>query len=321
MLLSIIIPIYNVEKYLRICLDSISKQKSNNIEFICIDDGSTDSSKVICEEYARKDKRFKIFHKENGGVSSARNWGLRKAKGKYIAWIDPDDYVSSDWYSSIETLLNDDIDIIFFDYFILKNNRKILNKYGKHSQQISVDLFLKEIVLDQKIENQLWQKIFKRTLFENIIFPENVKSMEDYAVLHKIVLKSNNIYYLSKPLYFYRIRSDSLVTQCTLDKNYMSYLIAKNRYNYLLRKNKKVSKLGYLVQSLNVCIQYNKIKKEEQIKNREIYNKCKIEINKNIWYIFSSNECSLSIKFKFLLYKIGLLRLALYMKKIIENNN
>lgn len=319
MLLSIIIPIYNVEKYLNICLDSISKQKSNDIEFICIDDGSTDLSRGICEEYAKKDKRFKVFHKKNGGVSSARNLGMKNARGKYIAWIDPDDYISDDWFYNIRPLLNNNIDIIFFDYILLKGRKRVIKKYSNKSQFIDVDLFLKEIVIDQKIGNQLWQKIFKKTLFENIIFPENVKTMEDYAVLHKIILKAQNVYYLSKKLYFYRVRSNSLVTNTTLEKNYMSYLIAKKRYKYLLNKNKHISKIGYLVQSLNLCIQYNKIKKQDRIKNERIYNQCKLEINKNIKYIFSSKDCNFKFKFKFLLFKIGLLKFALYIKKLIKN--
>lgn len=91
MLLSIIIPVYNVEKYIKMCLDSLLRQKTTDIEFICIDDGSTDDSGIICEQYAKKDKRFRIFHKKNEGVSSARNLGLKMAKGEYIAWVDPDD--------------------------------------------------------------------------------------------------------------------------------------------------------------------------------------------------------------------------------------
>lgn len=320
MLLSIIVPIYNVEKYIKKCLDSIVAQKTNNIEIICIDDGSTDNSGFICEQYAKKDKRFKVFHKKNGGVSSARNLGLEKATGEYIAWIDPDDYISDDWYFNIEPLLSFNIDIIFFDYVILKGNKKIIKKYDNISKYIDVDLFLDEIVMDQKIENQLWQKIFKRTLIENILFPENVKSMEDYAVLHKIVLKAKNVYYLSKILYFYRIRDDSLVTNATLEKNYTSYLIAKERYRYLINKNKMVSKMGYLVQSLNLCIQYNKINEEEKIKNKKIYTICKQEISKNIKYIYSYKECNISLKFKFLLCKLNLLKWALFIKKLLNKN-
>lgn len=320
MLLSIIVPIYNVEKYIKKCLDSIEAQKTNNIEIICIDDGSTDNSGFICEQYAKKDKRFKVFHKKNGGVSSARNLGLEKATGEYIAWIDPDDYISDDWYFNIEPLLSFNIDIIFFDYVILKDNKKIIKKYDNISKYIDVDLFLDEIVMDQKIENQLWQKIFKRELFKNILFPQNVKTMEDYAVLHKVVLKAKKIYYLSKILYFYRIRINSLVTYATLEKNYTSYRIAKERYKYLLKKDKNISKIGYLIQSLNVCIQYYKIDKNEQKNNQEIYNKCKKEINKEIKNICISKKCNISLKLKFILCRLNFLKFALFIQKLFKNN-
>lgn len=318
-IISIVIPVYNVEQYIRECLDSIEKQDTKKcMEVLCIDDGSTDKSGNICEEYAKRDKRFKVFHKKNGGVSSARNLGLKNAKGKYIAWIDPDDYISDDWFYNIKLLLNSDIDIIFFDYILLKGKKQVEKKYSNKSKFIDVDLFLEELVIDQRIENQLWQKIFKRTLLENIIFPENVKTMEDYAVLHKIVLKASKIYYLSKSLYFYRIRSNSLVTSTTLEKSYMSYLIAKERYRYLLNRKKNIPKIGYLIKALNVCIQYNKVNKGEKDKNKKIYDECINEINENIIYIFNYKRCNIKIKIKFLLCKIKFFKLLSFINKLIK---
>ena len=124
LLLSIIIPIYNVEDYIKECLDSISKQKTKNeVEIICIDDGSTDKSGIICDEYAELDKRFRVIHQENKGVSYTRNLGVEMSKGKYLAWIDPDDYIDKDWWISIKYLINKNIDMIFFDYSILKNKK------------------------------------------------------------------------------------------------------------------------------------------------------------------------------------------------------
>lgn len=114
MLISIIIPIYNVEKYLIECLESLSRQKTSQIEFICVDDGSTDKSGIICDEFAKRDKRFKVIHKKNGGVSSARNVGMENAIGKYIAWVDPDDYITLNWYECIEEYLKKKYRYIIF---------------------------------------------------------------------------------------------------------------------------------------------------------------------------------------------------------------
>lgn len=317
-LISIIIPIFNVQEYIEKCFDSIQEQDmQNEVEIICIDDGSSDKSGIICDKYSKMYKNFKVIHQKNKGVSSARNLGVKISNGKYLAWIDPDDYIDKNWYKKIRPLLEKDIDIIFYDFFEIKNGKKKIKKYLSESKFIDKDVFLNEITLDQRIYNQLWQKVLKKTLMNNIVFPENVTFMEDYAVLDKIALNAKSIYYISTPLYFYRIREKSLTKFNSIKKTVNAYLMAEERYKYLLSKKKNISKLGYLIQALNVCIQYNKIKQEEQIKNKEIYNKCKIEINKNIWYIFISNECSLSIKLKFLLCKMGLLKLALYLKKII----
>lgn len=178
--------------------------------------------------------------------------------------------------------------------------------------------FLNELVIDIKIKNQLWQKIFKKELMKDISFPENVSLLEDYAILHKVVLKAEKIYYLSEILYFYRIRENSIVTKLSIDKNYKAYLIAKERYNYLLNKNLNVPKIGYLIQALILCIQYHKMQKNEQIKNKVLYNNCKNEIDKNIKYVFTFKRCNIGLKFKFLLCKLNLLKWALFIKKLLD---
>ncbi|WP_270349888.1 glycosyltransferase family 2 protein [Megamonas funiformis] len=320
LLLSIIIPIYNVEDYIKECLDSISKQKTKNeVEIICIDDGSTDKSGIICDEYAELDKRFRVIHQENKGVSYTRNLGVEMSKGKYLAWIDPDDYIDKDWWISIKYLINKNIDMIFFDYSILKNKKYIDKCFSDKSGFIDKNLFINEIVIDRRIQNQLWQKVFKKSLIKDIKFPEDVSLMEDYAVLHKIALRAKNIYYLSKKLYFYRVRNDSIVTSLSVEKNYKAYLIAKNRYKYLYDRNIKTSKIGYLVRALNVCAQYYKVPKKDKDKNRKKYIECKKVLKENKKYIWKYEDCDIGVKIRFLLDEYGLLRLCIYLKSLINN--
>lgn len=319
-IMSIIIPIYNAEQYIIKCFDSIRNQKvKEEIEIICIDDGSTDRSRMICDKYAKLDKRFKVFHKKNGGVSSARNLGLSVAKGKYIAWIDPDDYIADNWWDSIKFCLNLDVDILFFDYTIKRKNEFIRKSYSNKSGYIKKEEFLKEINRDNKIQNQLWSKIFKREIMKNIYFPETVSVMEDYAVLHKIVLNAKKIYYLSKTIYFYILRENSLVNKKRDSMNFIkekfyAYKIKKERYNFLKKYNYDVEKIEYLIQALIVCICYykiyNKEKNNEFIMKRiiKIFNICKREIKKNIMYILRNREMSIIFKIKFLLFNIGVLK-------------
>ena len=129
-LISIIIPVYNVEKYLRKCLDSIINQTYKKLEIILIDDGSTDNSGKICEEYAKKDDRIIVIHKENAGVSSARNRGIELANGKYIGFIDSDDWIEENMYETLyQNLLQFDVDISMCNYSIIRNHKKTFHKH------------------------------------------------------------------------------------------------------------------------------------------------------------------------------------------------
>ena len=229
-LVSIIIPVFNVEKYIKECFDSIRKQNMmNDVEIICIDDGSTDKSGIICDEYAKLDKNFKVIHQKNKGISATRNLGIKISQGKYIAWIDPDDYISDNWWSSIKKLLKKDrkIDVIFFDYVVMEKEKYINKRFSNKSKCIDKKIFLYELAANQKIQGQLWQKVFKRELIENLMFPENVSFLEDYAMLPKFTINAQKIYYLSEFLYIHRTRKKSLTTDVSMEKIYISYLIVK----------------------------------------------------------------------------------------------
>lgn len=317
-LLSIIIPVFNVEKYIGECFDSIKRQKmKEEVEIICVNDGSTDRSGFICDEYAKIDKRFKIFHQKNKGVSSARNLGIKMSKGKYIAWIDPDDYISDNWWDNIKNILENDkkVDIIFFDYIILKDKKYIKKTFANKSSYISKKDFLYNLSGNQKIQGQLWQKIFKKELLKQYTFPENISFLEDYAMLSRFVLKAENIYYLSKKLYVYRLREHSITKDVSIEKVYMSYLIVKEVYDYLQKNNFEVSRIGYLIQALKVCISYYKTNNNDRKNFIDKFDICRNLIDKNILYVLISKDCNFINKFKFLLYKCNLISLGLYLKK------
>ena len=317
-LLSVIIPVYNVQDYIGECFESIIMQNTDCMEVICIDDGSTDDSGKICDEYAKKNANIIVVHQENKGVAAARNLGLKLASGEYIAWIDPDDYISENWFEIISVKLENSIDIVFFDYTLVRNKKRIEKKFASVSQYISKDFFLEALVLDQVLQSQLWQKVFKKELFEDIVFPENVICMEDYAVLHKIVLKTENIYYISESLYFYRLREKSLVNTVDVIKSINCYLISKERYQYLLNLGVSVSNLGYLMQALGVCVQFYKT--NNNIRQKHIYelNECKHEINSNIKSIIFNGKCNIVLKLKFLLCYLGLLNVVIIMYKSLK---
>lgn len=319
--ISIIIPIYNVENYIEKCFRSIIKQKNMcEAEIICIDDGSTDNSGKICDKYAKIDKRFKVIHQKNLGVAVARNVGLDVAQGKYIAWIDPDDYIADDWYEKINTFMEKNIDFIFFDYAYLINNTIKKVRYRNDSGYIKKEKFFKELVLDKKIQSQLWSKVMKRTLFHNIRIPKDIKVLEDFAIMPYLVEKANTIYYISDYLYYYLIRKGSLTNNnININNDYICYLISKNRYKYLTEKNIEVSKVDYLSKALCVYANFYKLKifsREEKYK----FNICKKELKKNLKYILISKDANIVLKIKALACKLDIFEMLLKIKQIWKDN-
>lgn len=321
-LISIIVPVYNVEDYIEECFESIIKQLPKaDVEVICIDDGSTDKSGIICDKYAKKNSKIKVVHQLNQGVAAARNNGLKFASGQYIAWIDPDDYIADDWYEKISKVISDNknIEIIFFDYTILKNNKKIIKKYKSDSGLVSQKNFMYEIALDQNIQSQLWQKIFHRSLFDDIKFPVSAVCMEDYAVLHKIIIKAEKIYYISRPLYFYRVRDNSLITRFDLEKSYSCYLIARERYEFLKEHRFTTSISGYLMQALGVCLQYHQCNALMRIAFKEKFEICRNAINQNIVALLQDKNSNIKLKIKFLLVYCNLIKPAVCIHGFIKS--
>ena len=213
-IISIVVPIYNVEKYLPQCIDSILNQSFKDFELILVDDGSTDNCLKICEDYKKLDKRVIVIHKENGGLSSARNAGIKVSRGKYIAFIDSDDFIHKDMYKVLyNNLKNNNLDISICNYTRVNENSLLndneSNKLSKISKYNNIEA-LNELYTDNRlIFTVVWNKLYRRDIFENIVFDYG-KSDEDEFIIHKILYKGLNIGYVDKDLYFYRIREDSI---------------------------------------------------------------------------------------------------------------
>ncbi|MEO3135266.1 glycosyltransferase family 2 protein [Turicibacter sanguinis] len=213
-LISIVVPIYNVEKYLEECLASIINQTYKNIEIILVDDGSTDSSSVICRKYAEQDKRIKLFTKKNGGLSDARNYGIDKSLGTYITFVDSDDLIASNYieilYRAID-LSKTKMSICklkaFYDEEIPQNYENDVNSYLVLKKEEA----FKEMLLERKFGVSACGKMIHRNCFEGIKFPYG-KLYEDLATTFKFVNKSCSISFVNAELYFYRKRRNSITT-------------------------------------------------------------------------------------------------------------
>lgn len=211
---SIIIPFYNVENYIIDCVKSIHNQKYQNFEAIFVDDGSKDKSKDKLLTYLTKvkDKRIKILTKKNGGLSDARNFGLKKAKGDYILFVDSDDFVDNKLLEKIDVeLTKNNYDILLFDYYSYCSKKE---KYLLCGLRKITDDIKKNVLLSPPAA---WNKVYKKQLFDNndIIYPQGIW-YEDLATTPRLVFNSNKIGYLSEPLYYYRQREGSIMNTISL---------------------------------------------------------------------------------------------------------
>lgn len=216
-LISVIIPVYNVEKYLSRCLDSIVNQSYKNLEILLIDDGSTDLSSEICKNYLKSDNRIKYYRKDNGGLSSARNFGLNIFTGKYVSFIDSDDVVSQDMLKILYNNLkktNSDISICEVTRFSTIPNFIFLDDYKTYSKEE----ILKIILEDKKICNYAVNKLYKRSVIKDIRYPIG-KVQEDVGTTYKFIQNSSKVVYTESKLYGYYSRENSISK--TLNKKFI----------------------------------------------------------------------------------------------------
>lgn len=212
-MVSIIIPVYNVEKYINRCIDSVINQTYKNIEIILVDDGSTDNSGKICDSYEKKDERIKVIHKENGGLSSSRNVGIDLSRGDIITFLDSDDYLSSEYIEkSVELYNRHNADIVVLKMIYVAEN---INEEIKNNTIPKIMEFNSE----EAIEISLYQtyfsccapgKIYNKKIFKDIRFPLD-KLSEDLAVCHELLGCAKKIVYCNEVGYYYRQRSMSIM--------------------------------------------------------------------------------------------------------------
>lgn len=238
-LVSVIVPVYQVEKYIERCIQSIQKQTYKNIEILLIDDGSKDNSGKICEEYAKLDKRVKVYHKKNGGLSDARNYGIEYAKGDYFAFIDSDDFITKDF---IETLLRACLDkeceIAICGY------KKTSDNSIQENKNKDVKIVTKKAALEQSCVNAqehikytvAWNKLYKRNLFDEIRYPVG-KLHEDEATTYKLLEKANGIVVLEKEMYGYFMSASSIMRSSYNEKRLVIIDIILEKLCYLKERN------------------------------------------------------------------------------------
>lgn len=231
-LLSVIVPVYKVEKYLCKCVDSILNQTYRNLEIILVDDGSPDNCPAICDEYAAKDSRVKVIHQLNGGLCSARNVGIEKAKGDFISFIDSDDWIELTMFEEmLDYLQQNDLDVVCCDTKSVKGNKEHFKPRYKTNKIFAGQEGLNEI-LAGTLDNSACNKIYKRKCIGDIKFPVG-RRYEDVARVYLFLANANKVGYICKGLYYYVKRQDGFIGQSfNSQSRYECFLGYKERLIY-----------------------------------------------------------------------------------------
>ena len=305
--ISVIIPVYKAEKYLHNCVDSILAQTFTDFEVLLIDDGSPDNSGEICDRYAQKDPRVRVFHKENGGVSSARQCGIDNAYGEYTIHADPDDWVEPTMLEELYIKVKmDDIDMLICDYYKDYTDKSIYIKQKPSS--LDSDIVVKELF--KGLYGSCWNKLIRRSCYKkyNISFPLDLTCNEDLYVCVSLLKHPIKVDYLPKAFYHYTqdVNANSLVKR---KKTYEEKLLVKEKFCQLMSNHKYYNVcLRAMVANMVSSSYYKKFFSSEEFKSR-FYNYRRI--------VLFNNDITWHYRIRLYFSCIGYYRLVLYLEDIV----
>lgn len=306
-IISIIVPVYNVEEYLQRCIDSILNQRFKDFELILINDGSTDNSLKICKEYSLSDSRVKVINKENGGLSSARNAGINIAKGKYIGFVDSDDWINEEMYQTLYNLLQEyDCDIAECCYKKVYDE-KIIEKQKKR-YEISILSNIK--ILESMYVNNFAgstisvNKLYKSSLFKNIRFPEG-KLNEDQFTTYKIYFNSRKVVSINREMYYY-YQSGNSITRSEFSIKKLDAIEAIESSKRFFEENNLYDLVLWNDTLYSfVLIKYYFILESNGKEFNEIKNKLKIKFNDNYKSFINNPYIGKKSKFLLIMFNIS----------------
>lgn len=302
-LVTIIVPVYNVEKYLNRCINSILCQTYTDIELLLIDDGSTDSSGSICEEYAIKDSRVHVFHKENGGVSKARNWGLNMARGEWITFVDSDDWVHKDFVKKrLDLALKDNAEITYCDVEYVYATH---NVYCKTAEQVDDRV---STVNSWILSRTTYSPIIlaKKSLFEkhNLKYIEGLRFGEDFNLIIKLVMHANKVSHIKEALYYYNKQNEgSAMTKLHLCRDDLQFV-----YTDLIESFKKEGIYKQCIEMISWCVLEYKL--VCIVKGEHSFKELRNFIPESHLFIFTNGFLDMKSKLLLSFYKMGFTWLA-----------
>lgn len=288
--LSIIIPVFNAELYLRLCITSILNQSYQDFEVILVDDGSKDSSGYICDEFIQKDKRITAIHKDNSGVSNTRNIGIEKARGKWITFVDADDELLPNALAKLMSYANEEYDMIELAHYMVKNNQVITPKRAFENKVVNKKDFY-NLFFNYSwfaYHGYVYAKLYKKDILnkKKIRFAEDIYYKEDGLFVCQYVACCNLIFLSTEPFYKYYIRENSSVSiyNNQFDRRSFSHILASTSIYKTIKKQNLGDELDSAAKN-SICYSYNILKnayKKTKIKDYDLLKKTDIIFKENI---------------------------------------
>lgn len=313
-LLSVIVPVYNVEAYVGRCIESILNQTYKNLELILVDDGAKDSSGAICDSYAEKDSRIRVIHKGNGGLSSARNTGIEQAKGEYITFVDSDDWIEADAYENmLRTAQQFDVKLVCGGRYDVssKTGQKKVGLCPPKTEKISSETLVGRIFTWDNCDSSACDKLYHRSLLENWRFPVN-KVCEDVPVMYRIILQTDWVAVYGHPVYNYFHRHGSITTATVSDKTFHFLEHTRDIYPYIRQHHPAITnqarylRIRALAYSCLILDASDAVSRE---KYKDIYADCCKKLRSHFGFLLTSPLFACKERITNLLLALGLYRL------------
>jgi glycosyltransferase involved in cell wall biosynthesis len=319
-MLSVIVPVYNVQHFINKCVLSIVNQTYRDLEIILVDDGSTDLSGQLCDEWAKKDERIYVIHKTNGGLSSARNAGINFSHGNFIAFVDSDDFVDINMYQTmISAIERTGKDIACCGRIVDLWGKKEKSEFClNHERIFNKKEAIKTILKLNIIDVSACDKVYKREIFDTIRYPEG-KISEDAAIIFHLLNISNGVVHIGKAFYHYIYRENSISKSSYTHKAYDAYVNCFNTINFIQNNYTDLLKECKIYCSL-VCLellQSMQIDKKIVIKYKDDYKKYKTMFNQGFIDLMRSTDISLKIKIKAVFIFCGKFKLFCVIKNLM----
>ncbi len=305
LLISVILPVYNGAQWLAQCLDSILASAGAEPEIILVNDGSTDESGSICCKYAEEHSNIHVFAQENRGVAAARNLGLSHARGDYIAWVDPDDLVSPEWYPEILRAIRENSpDVIVFDMLRFGDGPETAECYGRTPGQVDRAVFLEDVYRDVRMHSGLPNKVMKASLYRGTAFDTGLPVLEDFAAMPRLLKRAETVFYIPKALYRYRQHSASLLHRSSPERAFQSVMTAAKREAAAPAPQRKAAITAAALQALSFS--WHCYREQDFGGGEEQLRFCRRYIRRHMTSLLGDRELAAKRKIQFCLVVAGL---------------